>query len=120
LPLIYKRIMEQDILKPDKTLKPTLQGFSPLGCAAAASGAAVLTFCLLGSAAAAASWAIARLFGFGDSLLYVLLFLIMLPVLAASIWMGGRAWAVEQMLARGTNIEPPVFKLFHYFAKRSA
>jgi hypothetical protein len=113
-----KTTMEQDILRPESTPKPSSQAFSPLGCALAAGGAAVLTFCLLGAAAAASAWALSRLIGLPDILMYGLLILLMLPVAAASFWIGGRAWAVERMLARGADVSPPVFSLGYYFKAR--
>lgn len=113
-----KTAMEQDILRPESTPKPSSQAFSPLGCALAAGGAAVLTFCLLGAAAAASAWALSRLIGLPDILMYGMLTLLMLPVAAASFWIGGRAWAVERMLARGADVSPPVFSLSYYFKAR--
>ncbi len=112
--------MEQDILTPPTAPKPKTQGFSPLGCALASGGAGLLTFCLLGAAAAAGAWAFSRLIGLSDMLFYGFAALAMIPVLWASLWVAGRAWAVERMLARGAGVEPPVFKLGHYLKSRRA
>jgi hypothetical protein len=109
--------MEPDIMSPATPPKSSSQGFSPLGCTLASVGAGVLTLCLLGATAAAAAWAISRLFTFDAWLFYALTAGLMLPVVISSIWIGGRAWAVEQMLARGNDVSPPVFKLGHYFQK---
>ncbi len=107
--------MEQDILRPPSTPKMSSQAFSPLGCGLAAFGAAILTLCLLGASAAASAWALSRLMGLPDMLMFGMLALLMLPVIAASIWVGARAWAVERMLARGADVAPPVFSLSYYF-----
>jgi hypothetical protein len=109
--------MEQEIIKPDLQPKASSQAFSQFGCFLAASGVTLLTFCLVGAAAAASVWAIVKLLGLPDSVLYVLLGLIAIPVLAATIWTAGRAWHVEQRLARGLDVDTPVFKLVYYFRK---
>jgi hypothetical protein len=109
--------MEQEIIKPDLQPKASSQAFSPFGCFLAASGVTLLTFCLVGAAAAASVWAIVKLVGLPDSVLYVLLGLVAIPVLAATIWTAGRAWHVEQRLARGLDVDTPVFKMVYYFRK---
>jgi hypothetical protein len=113
----YIAPMEQDIIKPSSQPKSSVQGFSPLGCAMASIGAGLLTFCLLGATAAAASWAIARIFTFDEWPFYALTAISLIPVALASVWIGGRAWAVEQMLARGQEVAPPVFSLRYYLSK---
>jgi hypothetical protein len=115
----YIGTMEQDIIKPGTQPKTTIQGFSPLGCTLASIGAGLLAFCLLGATAAAASWAIARIFTFDQWLFYALTAALLLPVATASLWIGARAWAVEQMLARGQDVAPPVFSLSYYLRKPS-
>lgn len=109
--------MEQEIIKPELQPKSSSQAFSPFGCFLAASGVTLLTFCLVGSAAAASVWAFDKLMGLPDSALYVMLGLVAIPVLAATIWTAGRAWHVEQRLARGLDVDTPVFKLAYYFRK---
>ena len=109
--------MEQEIIKPDVKLKVGAQAFSPLGCFIAAAGVTLLTFCLVGAAAAATVWAIAKLIGFPDSFLYVMLALAAIPVFVATFWTAGRAWHVERRLALGLDIDTPVFKLGYYFRK---
>ncbi len=113
----YMGRMEQDIEKPLTAPRVGIQGFSPFGCFLAASGAGVLTLCLLGAAAAATSWAISRLFGGSDMLLNVLLVVTGIPVVLATLWMGTRSWHIERRLATGQNVDTPVFKLMHYFRK---
>jgi hypothetical protein len=110
--------MEQDILKPDATPRGNIQAFSPLGCFLAAAGVALLTFCLLGAAAAASVWAFAKLMGMPDIFLNVLLVLAGLPVLWATVWAGGRAWHIERRLAKGLDVDTPVFRLGYYMKVR--
>jgi hypothetical protein len=109
--------MEQEIIKPEVQPRASSQAFSPFGCFLAASGVTLLTFCLVGAAAAASVWAVIKLVGLPDSVLYVLLGLVAIPVLAATIWTAGRAWHVEQRLARGLDVDTPVFKMAYYFRK---
>jgi hypothetical protein len=109
--------MEQEIMRPEGQPKTSSQAFSPFGCFLAASGATLLTFCLVGAAAAASVWAVAKLIGLPDIALYVMLGLVAIPVLAATIWTAGRAWHVEQRLAQGLDVDTPVFKMAYYFRK---
>lgn len=110
--------MDQDILTPASNPKSTTsQAFSPFGCFLAAAGSTLSTLCLLGSAAAASVWAIAKLIGLPDIALYVCLALSALPVLWATVWVAGRSWHVERRLAQGLDIDVPVFKLSHYLTK---
>lgn len=104
-------------MKPDVAPKTSSQAFSPLGCFMAAAGVTLLTFCLVGAAAAASVWAFSKLIGLSDSVLYVLLALITIPVLWSTIWTAGRAWHVERRLAQHLDIDSPVFKLAYYFRK---
>jgi hypothetical protein len=109
--------MEQDIMSPKSAPKASSQGFSPLGCTLASVGAGLLSFSLLGATAAAAAWAISRLFTFDSWLFYAVTAGLLVPVALASLWIGARAWDVEQMLARGGDVSPPVFKLGYYFTE---
>jgi hypothetical protein len=109
--------MEQEIIKPEVQPKSSSQAFSQFGCFIAAFGATLLTFCLIGAAAAASVWAFVKLVGMPDTVLYVLLGLVAIPVLAATVWTAGRAWHVEQRLAMGLDVDTPVFKLAYYFRK---
>ena len=102
---------------PDLTPKASSQAFSPLGCFLAAAGVTLLTFCLVGAAAAASVWALSKLLGLPDIVLFVLLGLSVIPVVAATIWTAGRAWHVERRLAQHLDIDTPVFKMAHYFRK---
>jgi hypothetical protein len=109
--------METEVIKPPSTPKPTRQAFSPFGCFLSAAGATLLTATLLGSSAAAAVWATIKLLELPDSFLLICLILAAFPVLAATIWVMGRAWHVERRLAQGLDIDAPVFKLMHYLRK---
>lgn len=109
--------MEQEIIKPDQAPRTGSQAFSTFGCFIAAAGVTLLTFCLVGAAAAASAWAFSKLFGFSDTVLYVLLGLVALPVLWSTIWTAGRAWHVERRLAQHLDIDTPVFSMMHYFRK---
>jgi hypothetical protein len=109
--------MEQEYIKPEMAPKSSSQAFSPLGCFLAAAGVTLLTFCLVGVAAAASVWAVSKLIGFPDSWLYGLLALAAIPVLYATIWTAGRAWHVERRLAQHLDIDTPVFRMAYYFRK---
>ncbi len=109
--------MEQEYIKPDLTPKTGTQAFSPFGCFLAAAGVTLLTFCLVGAAAAASAWAFSKLMGLPDTALYVLLGLVAVPVLWATIWTAGRAWHVERRLAQHLDIDTPEFSMMHYFRK---
>jgi hypothetical protein len=109
--------MEQEIMKPDVAPKTSSQAFSPLGCFMAAAGVTMLTFCLVGAAAAASVWAFSRLLGLPETAILVLLALAAIPVLWATFWIAGRAWHVERRLAQHMDIDQPIFKLTHYFRK---
>jgi hypothetical protein len=56
--------------------------------------------------------------GLSNTWLLALIGLSLLPVLAATIWTGGRAWHVERRLAQGLDIDTPVFNLGHYLKTR--
>jgi hypothetical protein len=109
--------MEQEYIKPETSPKGSSQAFSPLGCFLAAAGVTLLTFCLVGAAAAASVWAFSKLMGLPDMALYVLLALAAIPVLYATIWTAGRAWHVERRLAQHLDIDTPVFHMAYYFRK---
>jgi hypothetical protein len=109
--------MEQEFLKPDSAPKTSSQAFSPFGCFLAAAGVTLLTFCLVGAAAAASVWAFSKLLGLPDMVLNVLLGISAIPVLWATVWTAGRAWHVERRLASHMDIDAPVFKFAHYFRK---
>jgi hypothetical protein len=109
--------MDQEVIKPEPSPRASSQAFSPLGCFLAASGVTLLVFCKLGAAMAATVWAISKLWGFPDWMLYTLLGLGVIPVLWATIWTAGRAWHVEQRLSQHLDIDTPVFKLGHYFKR---
>lgn len=110
--------MEQDIITPPATPYSGNHAMSPFACALAAGGVALMSLCLLGSAAVATTWAFAKLLGLPDVVLYSLIAVSMLPVLWASVWTAGRAWHVERRLSGGLDIDVPVFKFGHYLKSR--
>jgi hypothetical protein len=109
--------MEQEFIKPDAAPKTSTQAFSPFGCFLAAAGVTLLTFCLVGAAAAASVWAFSQLIGLPNTAMYVLLAVVAIPVLWATAWTAGRAWHVERRLAQHLDIDAPVFRLAYYFRK---
>ena len=110
--------MEPEILKPDITPTPkSTQALGTTGSAIAAAGAALLTFCLVGAASAASVWAFSKLIGLPDVILLPSLALVAIPVIAITIWTAGRAWHVEQRLARGLDVDQPIFQWGYYFKK---
>ncbi len=111
--------MEPEIIQPDNTPKNSAQALSPVGFVLAALGATLLTFCLLGSAAVASVWAFSKMLGFPDLMIEILLVAIAIPVLMATFWTAGRAWHVEQRLARGLDVDTPVFSTTYYWRKNS-
>jgi hypothetical protein len=106
--------MEQELITPEHSPKPSSQVASPFACFLAAAGATLATFCLLSSAAAATVWAFSKLIGLPDTAVYIGIAIAMLPVLWATVWIAGRAWHVEQRLSRGQDVDTPVFQLQHY------
>lgn len=109
--------MEQEIIKPDTLPAAGTQAFSPLGCFLAAAGATLLVLCKAGAAMVATVWAASKLFGLPDFMMYGLMVAGAIPVLWATVWTAGRAWHVEQLLARHQDIDSPVFTLAHYLKK---
>ena len=109
--------MEQEIIKPETRPAVSSQAFSPLGCFIAASGLTLLVLCKAGAAMVATVWAVSKLIGFPDVMMYGLMAIGAIPVLWATIWTAGRAWHVEQLLARHLDVDTPVFKLTHYIKK---
>ena len=109
--------MEQEFFKPEITPRGTQQAFSQFGCFLAAAGATLLTFCLVGVASVASVWAFSKMLGLPDIVIEVLLGLAVIPILLATFWTAGRAWHVEQRLARGQDIDTPVFKTAYYWRK---
>jgi hypothetical protein len=109
--------MDQEILKPETSPAQSSHGFSPLGCFLAAAGATLLVLTKTGAAMVATVWAVSKLIGFPDFIMYPMMALGAIPVLWATVWVAGRAWHVERRLARNEDIDIPVFKLGHYFRK---
>lgn len=110
--------MEQEIIKPEAAPKGSAQGFSTMGSLMAAFGATLLMLCFTGSSMVATVWALSRLIGLPDMMMYALLAIGILPVLWVTVWTAGRAWHVERLLASHQDIDVPVFSLTHYFTKR--
>jgi hypothetical protein len=111
--------MEPEVIKPDKTPKAGEQAFGSFGIFIAAAGAGLLTLCLVGAAAVASVWAFSKMLGLPDIVIEVLLILVVIPILMATIWTASRAWHVEQRLARGQDIDTPVYKTLHYFRQKT-
>jgi hypothetical protein len=107
--------MEQEIIKPETAPKAGTQAFSRTGSMIAASGATMLMLCFTGSAMVATVWAVAKLIGLPDTLMYVVMALGIIPVLWITVWTAGRAWHVEKLLAAHKDIDVPVFSLTYYF-----
>lgn len=110
--------MEQEIIKPEAAPKGGSQGFSPFGSLMAAFGATLLMLCFTGSSMVATVWAMSKLIGLPDIVMYGLFAIGVLPVLWVTIWTAGRAWHVERLLASYQDIDVPVFSLSYYFKKR--
>lgn len=109
--------MDQELLKPEAKPPQSSQAFSPFGCFLAAAGATLLVLTKAGAAMVATVWAMSKLIGLPDVMMYGLMAIGALPVLWVTVWTAGRAWHVEQRLARHQDIDTPVFKLGHYFKK---
>ena len=110
--------MEQEIITPPAKPFSDTHATSPLACALAAIGATLMSLCMLGAAAAASVWAVAKLLGLPDSVIFVSMAVAALPVLAATVWTAGRAWHVERRFSAGLDIDVPVFKLGYYLKSR--
>ncbi|MDE2383218.1 MAG: hypothetical protein KGO53_01255 [Alphaproteobacteria bacterium] len=111
--------MDQEVIKPDKQPKGSVQAFSQFGCFLAAAGATLLTFCLVGVATVASVWAFSKMLGLPDVIIEGLLAAAAIPVLMATVWVAGRSWHVEQRLAQGFDIDTPVFKTAYYWRKQA-
>jgi hypothetical protein len=109
--------MEQEIRRPDYVPRQHNRAVSAFSCALAAIGVTLMTLCLVGAAALTTVWAVTKLFGASDTVLYVLAAIVAVPVLWLSIWITGRAWYLERRLARGQDVDTPVYNLVHYFRK---
>lgn len=109
--------MEQEIRRPDYVPRQHDRAASSLNCALAAIGVTLMTLCLVGAAALATAWAVAKLLGVSDSIMMVMAAVAMVPVIALSIWTAGRAWHLERRLARGQDVDTPNYSVFHYFRK---
>ena len=109
--------MDQDIFPPETQPKTGGQAFSSTEGLMAATGATLLILCLTGAAMVATVWAFSKLLGIPDLLMYAVMVAGALPVLWLTAWTAGRAWHVEKLLASGRDIDPPAFKLGHYFRK---
>jgi hypothetical protein len=112
---VHMTAMEQEIRRPDYVPRQHDRSASSLNCALAAIGVTLMTLCLVGAAAVTTVWAVGQLFGAGYNAILIGSGLIMIPVLALSIWTAGRAWHLERRLARGQDVDVPVFQVLHYF-----
>lgn len=109
--------MEQEITRPDAPPRGASQATSTFACLLAASGVTLLTAVMLGAGLGATVWAFSKLFGFPETVMWVIMGLSAIPVLWAAGWTAGRAWHVERRLQAGLDIDTPVFKLTHYWRK---
>lgn len=87
------------------------------GSAIAATGATMLALVFSATSFAAMSWALVKLVGLPDFVLFGLLALSVVPVVWATVWTAGRAWHVEKRLTQGQDVDQPVFRVWHYFRK---
>jgi energy-converting hydrogenase Eha subunit E len=110
-------MMEQEIRRPDYVPRQHDRTASSLNCALAAIGVTLLNLCLVGSAALTSVWAISKLMALSDTTMMVFAAIVAVPVIAVSIWVAGRAWHLEQRLARGQDVDTPIFSVLHYFRK---
>ena len=106
------------MLKTPETAPKSAHNIGKMGLFMAASGATLLAMTMAATSVAAVVWAFVKLTGLPDIALYVLLALGLVPFAWVSLWTAGRAWHVERRLARGEDVDVPVFKLMHYFGKR--
>lgn len=83
-----------------------------------AAGVALLTVTKLGASFAATIWAVTKVLGLPDFVMYALMVLSLVPVIWATLWVAGRAWHVEQLLESGRDVDRPVFRAFYYWRKR--
>jgi fatty acid desaturase len=109
--------MEQEIRRPDYVPRQHDRAVSTFSCALAAIGVTLMTLCLVGAAAITSVWAVTKLLGASDTVLLVLAAIVAIPVLWLSIWIAGRAWHLERRLARGQDVDTPVYSMVHYFRK---
>jgi fatty acid desaturase len=111
--------MEQELRRPDYVPRKHDRAVSAINCAMAAVGLTAMTFCLVGSAAMTAVWAIGTLFGASQTVFLVLAAIVAIPVLWLSVWTAGRAWSLERRLSEGRDVDAPVFEALHYFRSRN-
>ena len=97
--------MDQEFITPDRSPKSGEQAFG--------------TFGIFIAAAVASVWAFSKMLGFPDIAIELLLVLVVIPILMATVWTASRAWHVEQRLARGQDIDTPVFKTLYYLRQKS-
>lgn len=109
--------MTHDIIPSETTPPQTSQSLGAAGALMAATGAGLMVLTMLGSAGVATVWAFGKLLGFRDWLVLPFYAITGVAVLWATVWTTGRAWHVEKLLMQGKDIDPPVFKLLHYFRK---
>lgn len=110
-------VMEQEIRRPDYVPRQHDRAASSLNCALAAIGVTLMTLCLVGAAAITTAWAVSKLVGASDTTFLIMAVLVAIPVAALSVWTAGRAWHLERRLARGQDVDTPVYGVFHYFRK---
>ena len=106
--------MDQEIITPDTVPSGGSHSIGIVGCLMSAIGSTLMALTMLGSALAAAIWAFSQLFGVPDQIMWGFMVIGAIPIIIASFWTAGRAWYIERRLEEGLDVDPPVFKLFHY------
>jgi hypothetical protein len=109
--------MDQEIIKPQATPASGSHSMGVFNSFLSAAGVVLLSVTKLGAAFAAVIWALSQILGLPDIVMYVLMGLGLIPVVWATVWVGGRAWHVEQLLETGRDVDRPVFKAFYYWKK---
>ena len=85
-----------------------------IGRLIAAVGATILAFVFSATSVIAVIWAVAKILGLLDIMLWILLALSVLPVVWATLWTAGRAWHVERLLEQGLDTDQPEFRIGAY------
>jgi hypothetical protein len=109
--------MDQEIIKPQTAPAPSSHSMGIFNSFLSAAGVVLLSVTKLGAAFAAVIWAFCQIVGLPNVVMYVLMGLGLIPVIWATVWVGGRAWHVEQLLETGRDVDRPVFKAFYYWKK---
>jgi len=82
----------------------------------AAGGATLLALVFFATSILAVAWALVKLLGLPDFVLWGLLALGAIPVIWVTLWTAGRSWHVEHLLEKGDDADQPVFELDAYLS----